>query len=931
MAAEPTNILNRFGTVSPESEHSPGGAVWRKLLAVTPALVSRMMVIFGALALIKLVLLIGLRKHLQEIHWRTGGDPRSWLGTLAFYALAGVLVYSLIQFGRQCQPAGVRAVRVANALVLAFGGLLIFLAFHEGDKNYVYPVMTGVLKWVHLVPYLSLNLFFRPPYLAAWVFAYVFGYYLMVRLGRERHVFLLTAAFAGLYWIVCWQEFMSRKSDLWVVLIFGLLATFLQRGRRAFHPLWLLAPAGWTILVWGLFRLALPEVGLLPPYFVVFSGWLVVLFVAATLVSRREGFLGPWTNVVAFYFVAVLLLSSANYPKAPNLNNIIGFSAKFPHYFLGELMVTGMLALGALIYGRLRPGGSLWWLDVLGLGLILLAVVDLRLTQIMGVRLGWDVLAFGSDPKMMLRMAKPYLPGLTLAIVVAVVVYTFTVRMLSRRLAGGESNMEVGERRYGGWCLAGCFTMFALLGPLITKPDNGEGQSVLRLVHSSPVWHRTVSGTQRPEDFSREAAELGMPAWDVSSSPTPSRKARDLNVLLIFQESSYNQHLSLFSGTNETQPLLAKYKDRMEIFPNVFSSFAGSIHARFATFTGLYPVSDFSRFTLNRVPVKSVFEVLGEHGYECSMFYSSYFDYTGFRSFLNNRQVAGMYDADTMPGGQGSERVSWGLKEETTLRAIRQQIRLYSNSNERFFLTYVPAAPHNPYDKIPKEFREFKLEKVGDFTPLYLNELLYMDWIISSILDELKEEGLLEKTLVVITADHGEMLGANGGPTGHGWRVTPELANVPLIIMDPARKGYQINHTIGSLVDLLPTMLDALEIPVPVGELYQGRSLFSSNPAEDRSIYLSSYDEFAVITGSEIFTGSRRNGPGNQPGQPSLAYQISNRGPVTVFTETNSAPPASISMQRFDDFQEGFLRNYAFYRDSLRSVQATNLAQTSRQ
>jgi len=930
MASEPIIGVNHLSAASPDSEHAGAGPGRRRLLAVPPAVLSRMVVIFGALGLIKLTLLIGLRKHLQEIHWRNSGDPMSWVGTLAFYSLAGVLVNSLIQLGRQCQPAGLRAVRVANATVLAFGGLLIFLTFHEGDSNYLYPVMTGVLKWVQLVPYLSLNLFFRPPYLAVWVFAYVFAYYLLARFGRERQVLMLTAAFAGLYWIICWQDFMLRKSDLWVVLAFGLLAIFMQRGRRAFHPLWLLAPAGWTLLVWGLFRLELPEVARLPPYFIVLSGCLVVLFVAATLVARREGFLTPWTNVVAFYFVAVFLLSSAHYPSAENFNNMIGFSAKFPHYFLGELLVAGVLGLGAMIYCRLRPGGSWWWLDFLAVGVIIMAVVDLRLTQIIEVRLGWDVLAFGSDSIMMIRMAKPYLPALTLAIAVAVLVYAFAVRILSRRLARGESDLVLNGRTYGGWCLAGCFTMFALIGPVITKPDNGEGQSVLRLVRTSPLWQRTVSSAQKPGEFSREAVELGIPDWGQSATGTPPPKSRDLNVLLIFQESAYNQHLSLFSGTHDTQPLQSKYKERMEIFPNFFSSFAGSIHARFAAFTSLYPVSDFSLFTLNRVPVKSIFEALGEHGYECSLFYSSYFDYTGFRSFLNGRHLAGMYDADTMPGAETAEHVAWGLEEASTARAIRRKIQEYAGSNQRFFLTYVPAAPHYPYDKIPKEFREFKLDRYNDYTPLYLNELLYMDWIIASILDELKETGLLEKTLVVITSDHGEMLGENGGPMGHGWRVTPQLANVPLIIMDPARKGYQTNPTIGSSVDLLPTVLDLLKISVPPGELYQGGSLYSSPPIEGRSIYLSSYDGFAVIIGQEIRTGSRHNGFGNQAGQPNQPYRISNLGQVTVFTETNSVRTAPFSIRRFDEFQQGFLRNYAFYRDSLRSSESTNLAQTSR-
>ena len=90
-----------------------------------------------------------------------------------------------------------------------------------------------------------------------------------------------------------------------------------------------------------------------------------------------------------------------------------------------------------------------------------------------------------------------------------------------------------------------------------------------------------------------------------------------------------------------------------------------------------------------------------------------------------------------------------------------------------------------------------------------------MDWVMASIVDQLKESGLLDKTLVVITNDHGERTGADGGPIGHGWVITPELANAPLIIMDPQNPGYHLNYTLGSQIDLLPTLLDLLKIPVP--------------------------------------------------------------------------------------------------------------------
>src|SRR5579859_232899 len=290
------------------------------------------------------------------------------------------------------------------------------------------------------------------------------------------------------------------------------------------------------------------------------------------------------------------------------------------------------------------------------------------------------------------------------------------------------------------------------------------------------------------------------------------------------------------------------------------------------------------------------------------MFYSSFFDYTGFRDFLKNRGLDEMYDADTMPGQRGTQRVEWGLLEEETLGAIRSQLQKYAESHRRFCLTYVPAAPHNPYDKIPKRFRKYQMKEVGDFTPVYLNELLYMDWVLSSIVDQLKESGLLENTLVVITNDHGEMLGGkDDGHIGHGWAMTPELANTPLIIMDPANPGYRINKTVGTQVDFLPTILDRLNIPLPPHQLYEGHSLDA--PAGQRELlgYANSYKQFAIIDGDKVLLGDRESNNPAGAASRGAVFTISNDGPKTVFTETpesTDAPDRVAAITRFDKFQE---------------------------
>jgi phosphoglycerol transferase MdoB-like AlkP superfamily enzyme len=435
------------------------------------------------------------------------------------------------------------------------------------------------------------------------------------------------------------------------------------------------------------------------------------------------------------------------------------------------------------------------------------------------------------------------------------------------------------------------------------------------------LWKRVASRPMSREDFLKTAGALGLGDFARGRGVAAAGPPADMNVLVVFMESSYNKHLSLFGSDEATQPLLSKYKDRMELFPNFFSAFTGSIHARFATFTSIYPVQDFAAFTEERVPVKSLFEVLHERGYTCSMFYSSYFDYTGFRDFLKNRGLDEMYDADTMPGQRGTERVAWGLLEEETLGAIRNQIKKYAQNQQRFCLTYVPAAPHNPFDKIPKRFQKYKMEEVGNFKPVYLNELLYMDWVLASIVDQLQESGLLDHTLVLITNDHGEMLGGKDGHIGHGWVVTPELANTPLIVMDPRRPGFQVNKTIGTQVDFLPTVLGRLNILVPADQLYEGLSLDGGADRDGRIGYLNSYKQFGIISGDQVLLGDRDVNDTSGVAGLGKVYAIGNEGAKTLFTEEaqrGTIQDRQTAMARFDAFQENLLRNYALYCRSIR-------------
>src|SRR5437870_2750167 len=87
---------------------------------------ARLAVLFLALVSIKVILLVGLRKHLFEIHWRLAGREIIWSDYAAFYGFLILGVLSLAELGRRCQAVGLKAVRASNAAVLALGLLFIF-------------------------------------------------------------------------------------------------------------------------------------------------------------------------------------------------------------------------------------------------------------------------------------------------------------------------------------------------------------------------------------------------------------------------------------------------------------------------------------------------------------------------------------------------------------------------------------------------------------------------------------------------------------------------------------------------------------------------------------------------------------------------------------------------------------------------------------
>jgi arylsulfatase A-like enzyme len=151
----------------------------------------------------------------------------------------------------------------------------------------------------------------------------------------------------------------------------------------------------------------------------------------------------------------------------------------------------------------------------------------------------------------------------------------------------------------------------------------------------------------------------------------------------------------------------------------------------------------------------------------------------------------------------------------------------------------------------------------------YDGEVRAFDENLKRLYEQLRRAQLLDSTLVVFTADHGEEFHEHGG-LGHGWTLFEETVHVPLFFSHPSLRANarRVSAPVSS-VDLLPTLLELVGLPTPSG--LDGRSLApvvlgrEAEPASDRLLFAELGDVKAVRRGQHKLISSVRPGGRKTP------------------------------------------------------------------
>jgi arylsulfatase A-like enzyme/Flp pilus assembly protein TadD len=342
------------------------------------------------------------------------------------------------------------------------------------------------------------------------------------------------------------------------------------------------------------------------------------------------------------------------------------------------------------------------------------------------------------------------------------------------------------------------FVFFAALAIVTAVPVQGDERSAS---------NSTSADTMRADRSSRSGAN---PA---SSSPSSARP----NIILITLDTTRADRMGFMGSKLGLTPNLDALAKDSAVFTRAYSQAPLTPASHATILTGTYPqyhqVLNFPMALDKSLPYMP--DLLKAEGYSTAAFVGSLaldptWGVPGFERGFD------LYDA----GYTWQTYLEKGRYHSVQHRGTEVVAHALSWLDKRpqgpFFMWVHLFDAHDPYDS-PEPYKTRYAKHPYD------GGVAFEDFAIGKLFRRLHESGLFQNTMIVVTADHGESLGAHGEET-HGIFLYDETIHVPLLIKLP--HADLAEKRIGDcveLADILPTVFQTLKIPVP--KEVQGQSL----------------------------------------------------------------------------------------------------------
>ncbi len=161
-------------------------------------------------------------------------------------------------------------------------------------------------------------------------------------------------------------------------------------------------------------------------------------------------------------------------------------------------------------------------------------------------------------------------------------------------------------------------------------------------------------------------------------------------------------------------------------------------------------------------------------------------------------------------------------------RDAQKYIRQHSQKDKPFLLVLSWGPPHNPYETAPEEYQTLYKDKEITLRPNvperlkeqaikdikgYYAHISAMDACVGDLQRTIKEVGIEEDTIFVLTSDHGDMLGSQGQQRKQ--KPYDESLLVPFLLKYPGKFNRRTVETILNTPDIMPTLLSMCGLTIP--------------------------------------------------------------------------------------------------------------------
>lgn len=353
-----------------------------------------------------------------------------------------------------------------------------------------------------------------------------------------------------------------------------------------------------------------------------------------------------------------------------------------------------------------------------------------------------------------------------------------------------------------------------------------------------------MPGDDRDEDCSGTAAQW--PSAEPKGGYTVP-DAKGFNVLLVTVDALRADHVGAWGyDKNPTSPNLDRLALESVRFKRAFASAPKTYDTLPSLVTGLYPTNVPRDYRLARTkgrkPKPYLFRITDEVELLPETLRRQGYD-TGAGHGVSVLQTLGL--------NRGFRRYKATHKLVEFTEAFFDEHES-ERANDPFFLWLHFYSPHASYEKWPEfDFGDSDLNR-------YDSEIAHDDHDIGRVFDMVRQRGEWERTIVVVTADHGEEFGEHGG-TGHGFKLYSELTHVPLLVRIPGVPAQDVFDPV-ELADVTPTLCELLKIDTACAK-HDGHSLLAAIAGvrpKERGAYSELYRKGDVLRMSSLYTGEWR-------------------------------------------------------------------------